>query len=764
MSIAPHMTKTVCTLLTRSFTGLSYVVETGRAQSPDVAYRHYHNEKRVIREIMPWGSVMAEPIPIRPHPVRLGARLETARAQRFVGRVAQLELFRSAISDAEPPFSVLFFHGPGGVGKTSLLDAFARVGGLQGVAVIRLDGRSIEPSPAGFLRALRGALGLPEHLDPLERLNRHEPAVLLLDTYEQLAPLDAWLRERLLPELPAHVLTVIAGRNPPAPAWRTDPGWNALIRVVPLRNLDPAESEAYLRVRGVPEQQHAGVLASTHGHPLALSLVADLLAQGDGEKTAPRIENPDIIRVLLDRFVQGVPDASHRRALHICAHARVTIEGLLAEVLETDQAGGLFEWLRELSFIERGPDGLFPHDLARDVLENDLRWRNPERYREDHRRIRNVIVGALQAVQGIAQQRAFFDLLFLHRHNPLMQPFVEWATLGAAWAEPAAPEDHPVVIEMIRRHEGAESAAISRFWLDRQPEAFTVFRTAGDHVIGCIATLTLPEITPEFCDVDPAMSAARAFIERFGPLRPGEIVLHHRFALGRDSYQVASPVWNMVIMSSTVHWLTTPRLAWSFIPTADPEYWRPTLSYVNIRRSSEADFTIGGHMYGVFAHDWRSEPPLAWLDLMAERELDTGMTVRDVEVPPPAPLLVLAEPLFREAVRQALRDVTRPDRLAANPLLRSALVRAGAGDSDDVTALQALLREAAATLRTNPKDLRFYRAAERGYFAPAATQELAAESLDLPFSTYRSHLATATQRIAEWLWQRELETTNQTGG
>ena len=40
--------------------------------------------------------------------------------------------------------------------------------------------------------------------------------------------------------------------------------------------------------------------------------------------------------------------------------------------------GDLFDWLRDLSFVEAGPDGLFPHDLARDVIDRDLRWRDPE--------------------------------------------------------------------------------------------------------------------------------------------------------------------------------------------------------------------------------------------------------------------------------------------------------------------------------------------------------------------------------------------------
>ena len=70
--------------------------------------------------------------------------------------------------------------------------------------------------------------------------------------------------------------------------------------------------------------------------------------------------------------------------------------------------------------------------------------------------------------------------------------------------------------------------------------------------------------------------------------------------------------------------------------------------------------------------------------------------------------------------------------------------------------MQDLLRQAAESLQGRPRDERLYRAVWRTYLVPAASQELAAESLDLPFSTYRYQLANGIERIAAWLWEREL--------
>ena len=53
--------------------------------------------------------------------------------------------------------------------------------------------------------------------------------------------MDRWIREDLLPALSETVLVVLAGREAPALAWRTDPGWRTLLRVRRLGNLNAAE-------------------------------------------------------------------------------------------------------------------------------------------------------------------------------------------------------------------------------------------------------------------------------------------------------------------------------------------------------------------------------------------------------------------------------------------------------------------------------------------------------------------------------------------
>ena len=408
-----------------------------------------------------------------------------------------------------------------------------------------------------------------------------------------------------------------------------------------------------------------------------------------------------------------------------------------------------------LSFIEQGPQGLFPHDLVREALDRDLRWRNPDDYHDLHDRIRAYVVQRLMSTTGIEQQRAFFDLLYLHRTNPIVRPIYRWSTLGTAWAEPAVPDDHAAILAAVRRHEGDASARIATHWLERQPGAFTVFRRAGEPVAGFIASIALHAATAEDLEVDPVARAADAFARRSAPARPGDVLLLHRYAIDCEQYQAYDGLWEMFCMQSGTQWLTTPRLAWAFIVTADPNRDLPFMTYHRFQRSQEAETVVGERSYGVFTHDWRVEPPLVWLDVMHARELAREPHIEPLGAPGPTPFIVLSRTDFDEAVRQALRDYHRADALAANPLSRSRLV-VDQDQRDPAVAIRHLLDHAIAILRDSPRDERLYRAIARTYLHPAASQELAAEALGLPFSTYRYHLTHGIKRVAEWLWQRDV--------
>lgn len=685
---------------------------------------------------------------------RIANRLTLARRQRFVGRSAELELFCAALSRDVPDFAVLHLHGPGGMGKTTLLREFAHIAEEAERACAPLDGRHLDASPAGFLTALQLALRLPPETDPLDVLANLPNLILLLDTYELLSPLDGWLREEFLPQLPQQAIVVIAGRQTPPAVWRAS-AWRDLTRIISLRNLRPDESTAYLRGQGVPEEEVEHVLGVTYGHPLALSLAADLFHQNKAASAFDLKQDPDVVRILLERFVADVPNPIFRQALEVCAHAFTTDEALLAHCLGAAHAHAAFQWLRDLSFIEQGPFGLFPHDLVRELLEAELRWRNLPRFRELHFQVRSYIIQQIQQRSGLAQQFAVFALLFLHRNNPFMRPFYEWQSLGQLYIDAAQQSDMPMIEQLFRQHQGEESLAAARYWQTRPQATFYVFRAAGGAVAGFCQVVEIGQATAEDMVADPAVATAVHYMQTTAPLRPGDIALYFRNWMDADHYQNSPAIFNMAAIVSLRRFFNTPRLAYSFIAQSNSDHYASMFDYLRMPLAANAGFVMDGESFGVFAHDWRAEPVLAWLDIMGERELLDEIVALENLPHTPQPV-VLSEPEFAEAVRQALKDVRRPDLLAHSPLLRSRCLRDRSEGEPAPALLQALLREGAETLTASPKNQKLYRVLWHTYFEPAPTQEAAAELLDLPFSTYRYQLGKAMEHLTAWLWQQEL--------
>ena len=533
-------------------------------------------------------------------------------------------MFRVALESPEPPFLVLHLHGPPGIGKTSLIEVYAELAADAGASVLRLDGRDLVPSPPAVLGALGEVLEVPPGEGAISGPSGGGRLVVLFDTYERLATLDDWVRTVLLPRLPANAVTVFAGREPPGPAWRADPAWRELLRVVSLRNLSPEDSRRYLHGCGVEPARHDQLIELAHGHPLGLSLLADVFVRG-GEAAADPL-TPDLVGTLLRRFVEIVPSGLHRRALEVCAIARVTTEGLLREVLTVEDAHELFSWLRGLSFVESGPDGVFPHDLARDALEADLRWRDPDGYRHVFRAIRSHINGRLRTPRNQEQQRAISDAKYMFRRLPGVVSPLDWDVWGQQYPEPARPGDREAILDLVLAGEGKASATIAATWWERQPEGFFVVRSHDGVIGGFLTLLDLTRASPEDIEADPGASAAWDYAQRQAPPRPTETVTLSRFVVDREVYQGPSPTLNAMPILTMQRYLATPNLAWDFLALAEPEHWDEYFAAAEMPRAAGADFWVGGRRYGLFAHDFRQVPVDALLELVTERALSQDVT------------------------------------------------------------------------------------------------------------------------------------------
>lgn len=334
--------------------------------------------------------------------------------------------------------------------------------------------RDVDPSPQGFPLALASQAGGGECWLRLERLVTLPLDVLFLDTYERLAPLDNWLRETFLLTLPAHVLVIIASRNPPAEPWRTDPDWPGLHRLhaqsTPRRKLPAAEDPG--RTTAAAGSRPGHCLQPTPGPGLSSRLAGAGRDKGRSDQPGTRSgrDPPDGGTFPARR--------AHRPSLPCPGSLRPD---------PGDHAKHCWPmcWARKSRPASspgctvcpslKSPKGIFPHDLVRDVIESDLHRRNPRAWRGLYRKVQQHLNRRFWNSSGLTRQQDFSDLIFLQRHHPDMKPCYDWRTLGFA------------------------------------------------------ANLLLETVTSEDEQDDLAVRAIWAYVRRYEPLRPGERIQIARF-------------------------------------------------------------------------------------------------------------------------------------------------------------------------------------------------------------------------------------------
>ena len=659
-------------------------------------------------------------------PASVGDLLDNARREGFVGRRAELRSFAETLAGGAAR-RVLFVHGPGGIGKTTLLLEMRTQARAAGRAVTLLDGREIDPSPHGLTEALGGA-------------GTGAGAVLLIDGYEQLAPIDGWLRREVIPALPARNVVVLAGRDPPAQAWRTDPGWRQVVAVHRLAHLDDDESAELLARAGVAAADRPRLLRLGRGHPLALALLADVAHTGTVPETLAEI--PDLIGALLESLWRDAPSEAHVMGLATCSRAWLTTEDLLRETVG-DAAPEVWAWLRRRPFVVARPGGLTPHDLTRDVLEAEFEHRFPDRYRSLHRTIHDHVIAGIRASRGLDRQLLAQHLAFLHRHGPLAPVYAGLRAQSSASVVPAQASEHAEFVSLITRGEGVTSAELAERWLAERPEHVDVVRTEEGTVAFTFHIFCPTGSAME--DRDPVVRAILEHVERAAPTRPGERVEIARFFHGTREFQRDRYAALAGSVTSIINWCTEP-LAWSFVVSVDPEFWGPFFDYLGFRPLVEV--AVDGRPNVAYGHDWRRFPPDMWWDMMSDREYrgGTGPPPESALRPPP-----LSRDAFGAAIRSALAQLHQPERLAGNPLVGSALGR-------DAAAVRASVVGAVDRLGGEPKGEQLRAVLNRTYLRPAPSQEAAAEVLGLAFSTYRRHLAKAVDAVTEVLWAMEIGT------
>ncbi|MBR1267667.1 AAA family ATPase [Bradyrhizobium sp. AUGA SZCCT0222] len=544
----------------------------------------------------------------------IGDRLSARASRRFVGRQSELALLREAISPNEPGMPLFLLYGPGGIGKTTLLEQLRAEAALNGTVFVRIDATGVSPEPNAMLATLSTALGLNEPAGAIEELvagfSKHR-SVLIVDSFEHLEPMSGWVRDTLLPALPSQVTVVLAGRRVPDTRWTAHPLWCDAMHCIGLDSLSQPEASRLLDAHGVAAGAHSGVLDLCHGHPLALVLVADEVRRLG---RVPTELGPDLVRALTKRCVAQAPTALHRAALEACARARTTTVSLLSEVVDASSAVMLFEWLLEQSYVSAVPEGVWPHELVRDAIDEELRWRDPEGSRALQHAVNRHLIRQLQ--RGLNIQHSIFELQYIERRSSVMQRFFNFAALGSISVKPAAAADADGIARL--RDAGlppAERRLFDHWRHHKATRILTAHRRYGE-LCGVTQILRLDGLDEQSAAIDPVVSAVRDVLGQ--ELMDGYTSLMSRFTVPEGERRGLNPAMNALQNSHYMLWATEPNLRFYVVAPIYPDHFAPLLEGTRFRRLAGCDRVIDGIPIGCFVHDWQAEPWIEWRDRLLD--------------------------------------------------------------------------------------------------------------------------------------------------
>lgn len=442
----------------------------------------------------------------------------------LVGRRDELRTMLAAV-DTGSGIRVVFLHGIAGIGKSTLLSALLTEATRTGQTVVSLDGRTVEPTEGGFVDTLGRAVGLPGAAFDvvMGRIQGWSSVLIAVDNAENLRLLDSWLRRTLVPALPTEARIVLTGREPPIAAWLTEPRLRGATRTVTLGPLPEAESLQLLAALGQDGDRAQALHRVVRGHPLAMRLASETLA--DHPHRIDEIRIHQVMDDLARLYLAGVDNPETRTALEATSVVRRVTRSVLNAMVPNVPVD-CFEVLAQLPFVESRPDGLLVHETVREAIARHLHAVDPSTYRQYRWLAWRRLSAELRSAPAHELWRYTADMLYLIENPVVREAFFPSGAQPLA-VEPAQSDAVEAFARMTSLHDGDEASSLMRHWWDRAPETFSVVRDRDDQIAGYFQLLTSRDLRTSDVIGDPVVDAWRDHL-REAPVPRGQVVLGFR--------------------------------------------------------------------------------------------------------------------------------------------------------------------------------------------------------------------------------------------
>ncbi len=669
----------------------------------------------------------------------LGRHVDGAEAAVFQGRQAELAAVLGRLAEPARLPGVMALTGPPGIGKTAVVYALARACRAQASDVLILDSRDF-PHTLGGLRDAASGIGVDAG---------GRPSLLVFDTFEEMRDIEDLFWERFLPSVRGPVLVLLSGRYAAAVSLRST-GWRRVVDEVPLAPLPDDQSRRLLADLGVTDEAVVtAIVDRLGGNPLLLCVAAEVCRSGGAGELSGIAMPGEIARTLIARMSRELRRADVRQLLQAASLVRTFDEELLT-AMTGPTAADAFDALCELSVVRLTTTGARVHDVVRQTLAAELRWRAPERYSLLRRRAAEHLLA--RRAPGAAQSVP--ELLHLVGESVGPRRFFAEADdrgvrLRAAW------EGELTALERICR-EGTHNFGWPADQMLRElradfPVAAEWFVVASSEGMPVAYSYSFPlhrgtlaaaaAARGGYFDALPA--GERTGIANASPGAPAAFLIAGTVTLG--SHRSAEPALRLATFTNRHARSPGVPRSYLLLPRGSP-FAATAASLGMIRRITGIELPEG--------------PADEWILDYGERGFASWVQ-RRLNVPGQESVLdQMPDDVLTGEVKLALEDLYRPASLAESPLVRLRCI-----DPADALGLRALLLRLLDDLRRAGSIRDREAAALLGsyYVKRVGSHEIIAERLGLPRTTFYRRLSRGLELLADRIRMAETHSGTETG-
>ncbi len=649
----------------------------------------------------------------------IGDLFQAAHSVGFIGRRDELELVRGLADGKRNGERLMQFVGPGGFGKTTLLD---RVAALYSNTheIIRWD---LSQYPRDRGDTLERFQLLLSQLRDSER-----PGLWLIDETEEHVSLERVYFRELFQKLPATCVVVLAGRRPLSESAELDPAWQQLLSVHELATLTQQESVELLAQRGLSEGMRVEMASKCGGHPLSLACAALDARKGAPSQASRQPTLPELSAGLLSDVA---------KPLGLLALMPRLSRSLLCGVVGAKGADAAAETLTRLPFVRCVGDEFAIHPLYREPVLRGVEAIAPAELRSARR------LGIRWHADALDRALGYSDRLAIAVAWPMLLRGLESAPEaltglgggGLFWDDHRS-DDVAALDALVKRWQGDEALDVARYHRDQSPRGLRVVRAADGAVAGALQWVDVDDAAPAGGDRDPCIARLRA-----GGYSRGVRVLRLLESVAEG--QAPGPVTAELVARSAAEALARAGLQHYLIAARDPSAAEPWLQDGYLMRFAELDFQIGSNDYMMVGYAFGERRPSDWMRIAADR---IGTTPARMALSGDIPSIVL------EAL-QLYHDDAR--------LMQSRLAAAVAGPRTPTPEdIRLLLATAHARMPDGGSEPTPPALIDAAYFQRRGKQEAIAARLGLTHGTFRRRLRSAVEALAV---QVELSWTVQPG-